>query len=498
MSCIRLAAQAGEFPSATAIVADGVQHSYSDLAAYSAKISGALRAPGNDLDGAHVAYLIPPGFDHVAVLWGIWRAGGVAVPLGLGHPRRELDYVVGDSESSILISDSTMVMQLQPIAQRRRLRIIATDDFRKTGGELPNLPAIEETRRGLILYTSGTTSRPKGVVLSHRNIACQTQSLIQAWEWSRKDYILHVLPLHHIHGIVNVLNCALTTGATCEFLFPFDEDAIWDGISAGKATLLMAVPTIYAKLVAAWETYPLERKRMLSDAASAMRLMVSGSAALPVGLLERWKDITSHVLLERYGMTEIGMALSNPLHGQRRPGCVGTALPTVEVRCCGEDGEVVPDGRVGEIEVRGPTVFSQYWQRPAESETAFRHGWFRTGDTAVMQDGAYRILGRTSIDIIKSGGHKISALEIEETMREHPCIDECAVIGALDSEWGEIVSAAVVLAPNSRLTYPSLKKWATARLASYKIPRRLKIMSELPRNAMGKVQKPVLKRQLSR
>ena len=218
--------------------------------------------------------------------------------------------------------------------------------------------------------------------------------------------------------------------------------------------------------------------------------MMSGSAALPVQMLERWRAISGHTLLERYGMTEIGMALSNPLEGERRPGFVGVPLPGVEVRLVDEHGGAVPDGAPGEIEVRGPAVFSEYWRRPEETAQAFRDGWFRTGDMAVLERGAYRLLGRTSVDIIKTGGYKVSALEIEEVLRTHPCIAECAVVGLHDEEWGERVSVAVELRPGAALSLDELQRWARTHLAPYKVPRALLPVAALPRNAMGKVVKP--------
>jgi len=195
-------------------------------------------------------------------------------------------------------------------------------------------------------------------------------------------------------------------------------------------------------------------------------------------------------LLERYGMTEIGMALSNPLHGDRVPGSVGKPLPDVEVQLVGEDGKLVPPGTAGEIEVRGPGVFREYWGQPEATRSAFRDGWFRTGDTAVVEKGVYRILGRTSSDILKTGGHKVSALEIEEVLRQHPAVAECAVVGVPDAEWGERVAAAVV--PNERqmLDLPSLRSWALKLLSVHKVPSRLLVLNALPRNAMGKVVKP--------
>ena len=270
----------------------------------------------------------------------------------------------------------------------------------------------------------------------------------------------------------------------------FDVNAVWDCITCGSLTLFMAVPTVYTKLIAAYDAAPPEHRKVLSSGCAAMRLMVSGSAALPVSTLLRWKEISGHTLLERYGMTEIGMALSNPLHGDCVPGSVGKPLPDVEVRLVGEDGKLVSSGSAGEIEVRGPSVFKEYWGKPEATGSAFRDGWFRTGDTAVVENGIYRILGRTSIDILKTGGHKASALEIEEVLRQHPAIAECAVVGVPDTEWGERVGAAVVLNHGQFLDLPSLRSWALTLMAAYKLPSRLLVLEALPRNAMGKVVKP--------
>jgi malonyl-CoA/methylmalonyl-CoA synthetase len=224
-----------------------------------------------------------------------------------------------------------------------------------------------------------------------------------------------------------------------------------------------------------------------------MRLMVSGSAALPVPTLDRWHSLTGHVLLERYGMTEIGMALSNPLHGRRVPGHVGAPLPDVEVRIVNEGGTPVEAGVAGELEVRGPAVFLEYWRRTEETARAFHDGWFRTGDVACVDDGVYRLLGRTSVDIIKTGGYKVSALEIEEVVRGHPSVADCAVVGVPDADWGERVSAAVELRPGCALSLAELQAWARTRLAPYKVPKALTCVVSLPRNTMGKVVKPALK-----
>lgn len=347
-----------------------------------------------------------------------------------------------------------------------------------------------------MLFTSGTTGKPKGVVTTHRNIEAQVTSLVAAWGWTAADRILHVLPLHHIHGIINVLTCALWAGAECQILSKFDVEVVWQEIAQGHLTLFMAVPTIYVKLIAAWVAAAPERRVQMSAGCAQMRLMVSGSAALPVQVLEQWQQLSNHFLLERYGMTEIGMALSNPLAGDRLIGSVGQPLPGVEVRLVDELGAVVPPHTPGEIQVKGPGVFLEYWQNPEATAKAFRDGWFCTGDLAVMENGSYRIMGRMSIDIIKTGGYKVSALEIEEVLRSHPNIRDCAVVGIEDPEWGERVAAALVLETMEPLTLASLRSWAKERLAVYKVPTQVLCMAELPRNVMGKVTKPEVVRLL--
>ncbi len=463
---------------------------YSELLTASSHVAAVLLAGGEDLREERVAFLLTPGFSWVAVQWGIWRAGGIAVPLPIGSTRPELEYFIDDAAASIVVFDGLAATLLEPIAAAREIRGLSFDELPPC--EPGVLPSISIERSAMILYTSGTTSRPKGVVTTHANITAQITSLVDAWEWSTDDRIVLCLPLHHVHGIINVVSCALWSGATCHMLPRFDATAVWDLIANGRITVFMAVPTIYVKLIAAWEAASTQRRALLSEACSRLRLMVSGSAALPVSTLQRWKEISGHTLLERYGMTEIGMALSNPLRGERVPGSVGRPLPGVEVQLVGENGRQVEPGVPGEIEVRGPGVFMEYWNKPGATRDAFRDGWFRTGDTAVVENVGYRILGRTSIDILKSGGHKLSALEIEETLREHPSIAECAVVGVPDPEWGERVAVAIVLKGDDALDLVSLRTWAREALAAYKLPSRLLVLDTLPRNAMGKVVKPAV------
>jgi malonyl-CoA/methylmalonyl-CoA synthetase len=491
-----LIARAREHGERLAILTPDGAFSYRELLEASARVAACLLDGAADLHEQRVAFLVPPGFEYAAVQWGIWRAGGIAVPLCVSHPRPELEYVIGDADAGIVVAHPAFEEILGSVAGEHQRRFLTTPTAlagHPPGAPLPaTLPRIDERRRALILYTSGTTRKPKGVVTTHRNIAAQVTSLISAWEWSPEDHLLHVLPLHHIHGIINGLTCALWAGARCQILPRFDVEAVWNRFIEDELTLFMAVPTIYVKLIAAWEAAPPDRQRAMTAACSRLRLMVSGSAALPVPVLDRWLAISGHVLLERYGMTEIGMGLSNPLHGRRMPGSVGTPLPHVEVRLADEEGKDIPADAPGEIQVRGPGVFLEYWRQPEATRQAFHDGWFRTGDIAVVEDGSYRILGRASVDILKTGGYKVSALEIEAVLLSHPQIVECAVVGIRDPEWGERVSAAVVTRGGAHLTLAALRAWARERLAIYKIPSRLLVVDALPRNAMGKVIKPDL------
>ena len=475
----------------TAIIAREGSFGYRDLLDASGRLAGCLLAGRADLAEARVAFLAPPGFHYVAIQWGIWQAGGVAVPLAISHPPAELEHVVADAAVELVVVHAEFAGVMKKVRLPSGARLVTS--HQAIHAPPPDqLPGVAAERRAMMVYTSGTTGKPKGVVTTHANIVAQVTSLVTAWEWRADDRILLVLPLHHVHGIVNVVSCALWSGARCDMAPKFDEAETWARFADGDLTLFMAVPTIYGKLITAWEAAPPARRRAWSAGAARMRLMVSGSAALPVHRLERWREISGHVLLERYGMTEIGMALSNPLRGARRPGFVGTPLPGVEVRVVDDGGRPVPSGTPGEIEVRGPGVFLEYWRRPDATAQAFRNGWFRTGDVAVVEAGAYRILGRQSVDIIKTGGYKVSALEIEEVLRTHPAVAECAVVGVEDAEWGERICAAVEprRGSESELTLVALQSWAKERLAPYKLPRALRCVAALPRNAMGKVTKP--------
>ena len=491
---ISIFAQAEKHLEKTAIISDGFEYKYYQLLDASKAFAHTLLDGKNDLNESRVAYMVNPGFDYVRVQWGIWRAGGVAVPLCLTYPLPSLRYTIENSGSSIVVVSLEFEDLLKPLCEELGLRLLLTSDSRlATSDSLPTsdsrLPTFPSSRRAMMLYTSGTTNLPKGVVSTHANLNAQISTLIEAWRWSSADYSICILPLHHIHGVINIVSCSLWAGATCQFLPSFSAEALFDIFKEGKLNVFMAVPTIYYKLITYWESLAEVDQKEMTRIMSKFRLMISGSAALPVSVMERWKTISEHSLLERYGMTEIGMALSNPYDGPRVPGHVGYPLPGVQVRLADEQDKVIPGTEIGEIQVKGANVFSEYWQKPESTAESFtKDGFFKTGDIATMDEvGGYRILGRNSVDIIKSGGYKISALEIEEVLRTYPGINDCCVVGVENDEWGELVSAAIVCKDN--FDTKALNAWMREQMPAYKTPRAYHRLAELPRNAMGKVTK---------
>ena len=492
LSQLSLISRARSFGERTALLAPEGTFTYNDLLRESGITATALLTGRDDLAGERICYLVPPGWEYTVVQWGIWRAGGLGVPLAISHPEAELAWVLEDAQPEAVIVHPSLAERLQDLTRDRQIPLLMTPALLRDA-PTAELPAVEETRPALMLYTSGTTGKPKGVVLTHANLSAQVEALSDAWAWNEDDHILLHLPLHHVHGIVNVLSSALWNGATCEILPRFRAVDVWERLARCEVTLYMAVPTVYRRLIDQWYLVNSEAREAWRQGAQACRLMVSGSAALPVPTLESWEEITGHRLLERYGMTEIGMGLSNPLEGERRSGFVGGPLPGVEARLVSEDGIEVPEGSAGTIQIRGPGVFKEYWHRTKETAEAFTSdGWFRTGDRAVVEDGAWRILGRNSVDILKTGGEKISSLEIEDILRSHPAVTDCAVVGVPDPEWGDRVCAAVVLRTGEVTSKEALRNFVKERLAPYKVPKDVLVLSELPRNAMGKVTKPAV------
>ncbi|KAJ2402749.1 hypothetical protein GGI23_000493 [Coemansia sp. RSA 2559] len=489
-----------------AIVDDAGSHTYAQLLRDASKVRASLGA--GHLRGASVAMLMPNSYEYAAVQWGIWAAGGSVVPLSPMHPERELEYFITNSEAQRIICHPSLLRNVDPVVQRLcgSVQVISSDTCIRGSAEadvdaLKEID-VDENQSALFIYTSGTTGKPKGVVHTHASIGAQVGALYTAWRWTADDRLLHVLPLHHIHGIVVALCTALWAGATAEMLPRFDKDRVWARLIDGPKdiSILMGVPTMYARLLKALEEMPEERQSAARNAVGRLRLTISGSAALPTSVFHKWQVATGQVMLERYGMSEIGMALSNDAARPeaRKPGSVGKPLPGVDVRLMDSDGADVTDrpGASGMIQIKGPNVFREYYGMPEKTATEFTpDGWFITGDIGTRTaDGLYYIMGRQSVDIIKSGGFKLSALEIERELLEHTSISDVAVVGVPSDEWGESVAAAIVFKSGSaEIPNEDLKSWCYERMARYKAPKMIRAVDALPRNLMGKLDKKAVK-----
>lgn len=478
-----------------ALVEGDSTHTYADVNQRIDKFATGLLKGKEDLQEERIAFFMPASLDYVTTMHGVWRAGGIAVPLNVSSAVSELDHYLSCARVTRMIANGKYQESLRELCANMNIELLSVDDV--LAEEAGDLPTVDLNRRAMMLFTSGTTNKPKGVVSTHKTIAAQITTLVEAWCWTEEDSIPLFLPVHHIHGIINILSCGLWAGATVHLFAKFDIPKITAEIEAGTYNVFMAVPTIYVKLIQYFDTIDVAEVEKICVGFRRMRLNISGSAACPVKLFNQWKDLTDQVLLERYGMTEIGMGLSNPYDGERRAGHVGQPLPGVEAQLFDEENNpILEENTPGEIRIKGDNVFLEYWDNEKATVESFHEGWFCTGDVAVIDDGYYRIMGRSSIDIIKSGGYKLSALEIEGTLLTHEDIFECAVIGVEDETWGESVMAFIGLKPGASMEYNDLKSWCDGKMSSYKIPKAIKIIDALPRNAMGKVVKPELKKLL--
>ncbi|KAF8067359.1 Acsf3 [Scenedesmus sp. PABB004] len=511
-----------------AVHAGGGAYSYGQLLAGSealaAQLGGLLppAAARRGADGPRVGIWAAPGPHYVAATWATWMAGGIAVPLAVSHPPAELDYVLRDAGCAAVLAPLSGHGALRDVAAAAGAALHLVDDGLLGAGDAASGAHGDGARGGgssgtggggvtrsaggggssrgdgagaLIIYTSGTTGRPKGALHTHGSLAAQVACLTAAWRWRADDAILNALPLHHVHGVINALHCAHAAGAAVHFLPRFSPAAAWQELMAGGVSVLMAVPTMYRYLLDHHDSAltPAERAAA-AGAAAALRLAVAGSAAAPVALLARWRALAGGELLERYGMTETGMILSNPYEGERRPGFVGVPLPGVEVKLVPAPGDAGGGGPPqGELAVRGPGLFREYWGRPEATDAAFDgDGWFLTGDTVSLEGAPpyYRIVGRTSVDVIKTGGFKVSALDVEGELLHHAGVAEAAVLGLPHDTLGEAVAALVVPCPGAALDEAALRAHAAARLPPYAVPRVWRLLdAPLPRNAMGKVNK---------
>jgi malonyl-CoA/methylmalonyl-CoA synthetase len=470
--------------------------SYGDLAAMAGSFASALDGLGV-APGDRVLVQVGKSPEAVGLYLGCLRLGAIYVPINTAYTGDEVAYFLGDAAPALFLCD--------PGQQEGLSRLAATVDGAITvhslgtdgGGSLMTLVGAAEASGATavpiaprcaddiaaILYTSGTTGRSKGAMLTHGNLAVSGAVLVDYWGWQSTDVLLHALPIFHVHGLFVALHCAMLTATPMIFLSGFDADEVL--ASLPEATVMMGVPTFYTRLLA--------RPELDSELCAGMRLFVSGSAPLTSQTFEAWEERTGHRILERYGMSETMMNVSNPLQGERVPGTVGFPLPGVEVRITGPEGAPLDPGQVGMIEVRGPNVFAGYWQMPEKTAEEFRaDGFFITGDQGIMDDqGRVSIVGREK-DMVISGGYNVYPKEVEALLDEMPQVVESAVIGVPHADFGEGV-VAVVVPRGEEVTRSQVDQALSDRIARFKQPKQVINVSELPRNAMGKVQKNQLR-----
>ena len=450
--------------------------------------------------GDRVALQLPKGLPFIYVHLAIMRLGAISLPLNPAYPPHELAYFLQDAAAALFIAhednrdtvqsilaplpDLKNVVYLRGEGNAHFLELLADVDVRPA--QLPPIPADPELT-ALMIYTSGTTGRPKGAMITHGNLSANIDALHSAWGWRQDDVLLHVLPIFHVHGLVVALHGAFNAGATTLIMLKFDARRTLDILVRRKCTVFMAVPTIHRMLLA------------VPDAAnydlSHMRLLTSGSDRLPDDTFEAFRQTFGHTLLERYGMTETGMNLSNPLYGERRVGSVGLPLPGVQVRVVdSQSGEILSDGEVGELQIRGSHVCKGYWRQPEKTLEAFTaDGWLKTGDLGMREPDGYFTLKGRSKDLIISGGLNVYPPEVELVLAGHPAVSASAVIGCPDPKWGERVTAVIVLADGTSPSEEEIVDHCRNRLAPYKAPKQVIFVDALPRNALGKIQKVMLR-----
>ena len=467
----------------------GTRLRYADLERETGRIAACLQSLGLK-KGDRVAVQVEKSPRALFLYLGCLRAGLVYLPLNPAYPEAELDYFLGDAEPALLVCRPESRGKLEALASHRRVGAVldldrdgegTLTDAAATFSPLEDSVVCASGDPAALLYTSGTTGRPKGAVLSHRNLAANAEVLQRAWGFRASDVLLHALPLFHTHGLFVACHCVLQCGASMLLLPKFDVGEVLRHLP--RASVFMGVPTFYVRL--------LQHPGLDVAACRATRLFVSGSAPLLPQTFEAFREGTGHRILERYGMTESGMVTSNPLHGQRKVGTVGPPLSGVDLRVVDRAGQALPSGETGAVEFTGPNVFGGYWRMGDRKSLDFTaDGYFRSGDLGVLDaDGYLTLVGREK-ELIISGGLNVYPKEVETLLDRIEGVHESAVIGIPDEDLGERVTAVVVPArPGDGLDPPAIIAGLKTVLAGYKVPKALYVVNELPRNAMGKVQK---------
>lgn len=480
-------------------ISDGIvmKYSYAEMIQMSGRLANHLSNSGLK-QGDRVAAQVKKSPEALMVYFACVRAGLIYIPLNTGYQLSELKYFFGDARPSLIIGDPSSAEVLAQLASevKAQFETLSADGqgslLEGANSSSPDYDSVlcGDNDLAAILYTSGTTGRPKGAMLSHKNLSSNAQVLKQSWGWSEDDVLLHALPLFHVHGLFVACHCAMAAGASMILLPTFNPKEVMKNLPL--ATVMMGVPTFYTRL--------LDDETFTASHCHTMRLFISGSAPLLEQTHKQFEQRTGHKILERYGMSETSMQTSNPLEGDRRAGTVGLPLPGIDVRIVDQNNVAVVTGGIGSIQVKGPNVFQGYWEMPKKTAEEFTaDGYFITGDQAkVSADGYISIVGRAK-DMVISGGYNVYPKEVELVIDSIRGVAESAVFGVADRDFGEAVVAAIVIDGDSGQTLDkaAIIHAASEQLASYKLPKRVYLVAELPRNTMGKVQKTVLREQFA-
>jgi malonyl-CoA/methylmalonyl-CoA synthetase len=475
----------------------GLAYSWRDLDRASAMLANLLCSLGLP-DGARVAVQVEKSVEAMALYLATLRAGYVYLPLNTAYRSAEIAYFIANAEPAVVVCSQANLPWVSQIARQAKTPHLFTLNADRTGtlleraakrSDAHEVAVVDQDTLAAILYTSGTTGRSKGAVLSHGNLLSNAQVLKDYWGWVPGDVLIHALPIFHVHGLFVALHGALLNGSKMIWLSAFDP--VFVVRKMPQATVFMGVPTLYVRLLA--------EPGLDREAARNMRLFVAGSAPLLIETFNAWKERTGHTILERYGMSETVMLASNPYtarDGERRGGTVGFPLPGVHLRVCGDDGRELPVGEIGGIQVRGPNVFGGYWRMPEKTREEFTgDGWFKTGDVGRIDERGYVIIVGRSKDLIISGGYNVYPAEIEGYINEMSGVAESALVGVPHPDFGEVGVAVVVAKTGAQLSAEAIVARLRSELANFKIPKRCFVVDELPRNTMGKVQKNLLREQ---
>ncbi|HDL90029.1 MAG TPA: long-chain-fatty-acid--CoA ligase [Thermodesulforhabdus norvegica] len=503
MNVAQILAQSGaRNPGKIAVDFEGTPYTYAQIDERVKRCAGFLKQIGVK-KGDRVAIQVPKSMEFVYVHLATLALGAICVPLNTGYPASEVQYFIEDSGSTVFVTYSSGFSSVEnAVGSIKGLEVILLDDQSPSGHEplCDHLEKASDTDLrtyptepddvAVLFYTSGTTGKPKGAMITHKNLISNTQALHEIWHWSDQDVLLHVLPLFHVHGLAVALYGGLYAGATIVMHERFDPRRTWETLEKVPCTIFMGVPTMYYRMMQEWES--------VQPDLSKMRVFISGSAPLLENLFYRFEKTTGFRILERYGMTEALMITSNPYEPERRiPRSVGYPLPGMKIRIVSEEGEDVEPGQVGEVWVKGNNVFKGYWNNPEKTSETFCDGWLKSGDLGYQDpedDLRLYLVGRAK-ELIITGGYNVYPKEVENVLEEHESVMESAVVGIPDQDYGEKVVAAVVLKGDMKSINPEeLIKYCKTKLASYKCPKMIFKMDSLPRNAMGKVQKHVLQK----